>query len=65
MTMSATGVARSSEDVSGREQAVPALHEAFKCAYVALFFASCGPKNALAITDEFGHKYNCRGDRIR
>jgi hypothetical protein len=27
--------------------------------------SSCGPKNAVAITDEFGHKYNCRGDRIR
>ena len=26
---------------------------------------SCGPRNAVAITDEYGHKYNCRGDRIR
>ncbi|MBS0526594.1 MAG: hypothetical protein JSS04_23390 [Proteobacteria bacterium] len=26
---------------------------------------SCGPSNAVAITDEYGHKYNCRGDRIR
>ena len=26
---------------------------------------SCGPSNAVAIKDEYGHKYNCRGDRIR
>jgi hypothetical protein len=26
---------------------------------------SCGPAKAVAITDEFGRKYNCRGDRIR
>ena len=26
---------------------------------------SCGPARAVAITDEFGRKYNCRGDRIR
>jgi hypothetical protein len=26
---------------------------------------SCGARNAVAITDEYGHKYNCRGDRIR
>jgi hypothetical protein len=26
---------------------------------------SCGPAKAVAITDEYGHKYNCRGDRIR
>lgn len=26
---------------------------------------SCGPSNAVAITDEYGRKYNCRGDRIR
>lgn len=25
----------------------------------------CGPSNAAAITDEYGRKYNCRGDRIR
>jgi hypothetical protein len=33
--------------------------------YAAMGSASCGPKNVVAITDEFGHKYNCRGDRIR
>ena len=27
--------------------------------------SSCGPRNAVVITDEYGHKYNCRGDRIR
>jgi hypothetical protein len=26
---------------------------------------SCGPAKAVAIADEFGRKYNCRGDRIR
>ena len=26
---------------------------------------SCGASNAAAITDEYGRKYNCRGDRIR
>ena len=26
---------------------------------------SCGPTNTVFITDEFGRKYNCRGDRIR
>jgi hypothetical protein len=26
---------------------------------------SCGAPNSVAITDEFGRKYNCRGDRIR
>ena len=25
----------------------------------------CGPMNATAIRDEYGRKYNCRGDRIR
>jgi hypothetical protein len=25
----------------------------------------CGPSNAPSITDEYGRKYNCRGDRIR
>jgi len=24
----------------------------------------CGPANVAAITDEFGHTYNCRGDRL-
>jgi hypothetical protein len=26
---------------------------------------SCGAPNSVAITDEYGRKYNCRGDRIR
>ena len=26
---------------------------------------SCGASNAVAITDEYGRKYNCRGDRMR
>ena len=26
---------------------------------------SCGASNGVAITDEYGRKYNCRGDRIR
>lgn len=26
---------------------------------------SCGPSRTVALTDEYGHKYNCRGDRIR
>jgi len=25
----------------------------------------CGPSNVASITDEYGRKYNCRGDRIR
>jgi hypothetical protein len=25
---------------------------------------SCGASNSVAITDEYGRKYNCRGDRI-
>jgi hypothetical protein len=25
----------------------------------------CGPSNAAAIKDEYGRKYNCRGDRVR
>jgi hypothetical protein len=25
----------------------------------------CGPSNTVAVTDEYGRKYNCRGDRIR
>ena len=33
--------------------------------YASTGSASCGPRNAVAITDEYGHKYNCRGDRIR
>jgi hypothetical protein len=27
--------------------------------------SACGPSNAASITDEYGRKYNCRGDRIR
>lgn len=27
--------------------------------------SSCGSPRTVAITDEYGHKYNCRGDRIR
>ena len=33
--------------------------------YAAMANQPCGPANVAAITDEFGHKYNCRGDRIR
>lgn len=25
----------------------------------------CGPGNSVTMQDEFGHKYNCRGDRVR
>jgi hypothetical protein len=25
----------------------------------------CGPHNSVAMTDEYGRKYNCRGDRVR
>jgi hypothetical protein len=25
----------------------------------------CGPNNAVTMTDEYGRKYNCRGDRVR
>jgi len=28
-------------------------------------FDKCGAPNAVAMKDEFGHKYNCRGDRVR
>jgi hypothetical protein len=34
-------------------------------AYSSMGNQSCGAPNSVAITDEFGHKYNCRGDRIR
>jgi hypothetical protein len=27
--------------------------------------SSCGPSNVASIKDEYGRKYNCRGDRIR
>ncbi|MBN9086975.1 MAG: hypothetical protein J0J01_08715 [Reyranella sp.] len=33
--------------------------------YASMANTSCGPSNVAAITDEYGHKYNCRGDRIR
>lgn len=33
--------------------------------YATMGSSSCGPSKAVAITDEYGHKYNCRGDRIR
>jgi hypothetical protein len=33
--------------------------------YASMANQSCGASNAVAITDEYGHKYNCRGDRIR
>ena len=33
--------------------------------YAPMAAQSCGPANVAAITDEYGHKYNCRGDRIR
>ena len=34
-------------------------------AYTSMGDQSCGSLRAVAITDEYGHKYNCRGDRIR
>jgi hypothetical protein len=34
-------------------------------AYAPMADQPCGPPNVTAITDEYGHKYNCRGDRIR
>lgn len=33
--------------------------------YAAMADRPCGPANVAALTDEFGHKYNCRGDRLR
>ena len=33
--------------------------------YAVMADQPCGPANAAAITDEYGHKYNCRGDRLR
>lgn len=33
--------------------------------YASMGDQSCGASNAVAIKDEYGHKYNCRGDRIR
>jgi hypothetical protein len=33
--------------------------------YMAPMSSQCGPMNAAAITDEYGRKYNCRGDRLR
>ena len=33
-------------------------------AYTSMRDQSCGASNSVAITDEYGHKYNCRGDRI-
>ncbi|HEY4166005.1 MAG TPA: hypothetical protein VGM96_04490 [Reyranella sp.] len=46
-------------------QPMPAQAVSAGPSYAATASASCGPKNVVAITDEFGHKYNCRGDRIR
>ncbi len=31
---------------------------------VAMAAQSCGPAKMAAITDEYGHKYNCRGDLL-
>jgi hypothetical protein len=33
--------------------------------YASMADRPCGPANAAALTDEYGHKYNCRGDRLR
>lgn len=46
-------------------QPMPAQAVSTGPSYTSMGSSSCGPKNAVAITDEFGHKYNCRGDRIR
>jgi len=34
-------------------------------AYAGMADQSCGSANAVSIRDEYGRKYNCRGDRIR
>ena len=47
------------------DQPMPAQAVSVGPSYASMGSSSCGPKNAVAITDEFGHKYNCRGDRIR
>ena len=46
-------------------QPMPAQAVATGPSYASMGNQSCGPSNAVAITDEYGHKYNCRGDRIR
>jgi len=33
--------------------------------YAPMMNDQCGPANVASITDEYGRKYNCRGDRIR
>ena len=33
--------------------------------YATMADQPCGPTDVAAITDEYGHKYNCRGDRLR
>ena len=46
-------------------QPMPAQAVAAGSSYGSMSDQSCGASNAVAITDEYGHKYNCRGDRIR
>ena len=46
-------------------QPMPSQAVATGPSYAAMGDQSCGSLKAVAITDEYGHKYNCRGDRIR
>jgi hypothetical protein len=46
-------------------QPMPSQAVATGAPYASMGDQSCGASNAVAITDEYGHKYNCRGDRIR
>jgi hypothetical protein len=43
-----------------QSQVVPAAPSPVAMAAVQ----SCGPANVVALTDEYGNKYNCRGDRL-
>ena len=46
-------------------QPMPSQAVAAGAPYASMGDQSCGAPNAVAITDEYGHKYNCRGERIR
>ena len=52
---------RADAEPGRRRRAVECLHDG----HHMMATQSCGPAKAVAITDEYGRKYNCRGDRIR
>jgi hypothetical protein len=47
------------------QQPMPSQAVSTGAPMVSMADQSCGALNAVAITDEYGRRYNCRGDRIR